>query len=80
MGERSGYMGAENFLQMKKLITESFIQIIPVMIGVYLGFAFNNFGEQRKLEKQKAVFQQMNDILAFENGLTEYNMGILENF
>ncbi|MEM9823767.1 MAG: hypothetical protein AAF985_21970 [Bacteroidota bacterium] len=44
---------------MKKLIKETFIQMIPVMIGVYLGFALNNFGAQQKLEKQTEVFQQM---------------------
>jgi len=34
-------------------------QIIPVMIGVYLGFALNNYGENRKVKKQKATFEKM---------------------
>ena len=43
-----------------KKIAESIIyQIIPIMIGVYLGFAINNFGESRKINKQKTVFTKI---------------------
>lgn len=35
-----------------KSILKNFIdQMIPVMIGVYLGFALNNFGESKKIKK-----------------------------
>lgn len=44
---------------LKKIVDNIVHQIIPIMIGVYLGFALNNFGESRKLAKQKTVFTKM---------------------
>ncbi len=49
----------ENNWNFKKLIYNGFLQIIPVMFGVYLGFALNNFGEQQKLNRQKNTYEQM---------------------
>ncbi len=44
---------------MKKLIISVFTQILPVMLGVYLGFALNNFGESQKIKREKKVFREM---------------------
>ena len=44
---------------MKKLYTNLLLEIIPVMIGVYLGFALNNFGQNQKLQKQGATYKEM---------------------
>jgi hypothetical protein len=41
---------------MKKKTFDLILQIIPVMIGVYLGFVISNWGEDRKKEKQSEVF------------------------
>lgn len=41
---------------MKKKTIDLILQIIPVMIGVYLGFVISNWGEDRKKEKQSEVF------------------------
>lgn len=49
----------ENNWNFKKLIYNGFLQIIPIMFGVYLGFALNNFGEQQKLNRQKNTYEQM---------------------
>ena len=35
------------------------MQMVPVMIGVYLAFALNNFGEDQKLKSQQATFRVM---------------------
>jgi hypothetical protein len=37
---------------MKNKLTDLLLQIIPVMIGVYLGFVVSNWGEQRQLQRQ----------------------------
>ena len=44
---------------MKKTIWNFIGQMIPVMIGVYLGFALNNFGEAQKVKSQAGVYKQM---------------------
>ena len=41
---------------MKKQLFNLFLQIIPVMIGVYLGFAVTNWGEQRNRAKETKTF------------------------
>jgi len=41
---------------MKKKISELILQIIPVMIGVYLGFVVSNWGDQQKRKSQSIVF------------------------
>ena len=41
---------------LKKRIIEIIYQIIPVMIGVYLGFALSNWSENKKLDKKQEVF------------------------
>lgn len=43
----------------KSIMSNIFNQIIPIMIGVYLGFAMNNYGESVKIRKDKAIFSQM---------------------
>ncbi|MBR9920255.1 MAG: hypothetical protein GYB31_05390 [Bacteroidetes bacterium] len=43
---------------MKKTIGSLLLQIIPVMIGVYLGFVVSNWGENREREKQKQILSQ----------------------
>ena len=70
MRERSGYMGAEIFLhyaklqknfkhmkKFKKFLIDSFVLIMPVMLGVYLGLLANNWNEARKTRKQTAIAQ-----------------------
>ena len=49
---------------MKKKIFELLFQIIPVMIGVYLGFLVSNWseGKQRKAESQKLVDNMLVEI------------------
>lgn len=44
---------------MKKALIFFGSQMIPVMLGVYLGFALNNYGEQQKLNKKTESFRQM---------------------
>ena len=44
---------------MKKIALNVLNQIIPIMIGVYLGFALNNFGEDRQLKRQANTFRNM---------------------
>lgn len=41
---------------MKKKISELILQIIPVMIGVYLGFVVSNWGDQQKRKSQSIAF------------------------
>ncbi len=41
---------------MKRKIGDIFIQIIPVMIGVYLGFVVSNWADSRKRNNQLDVF------------------------
>ena len=41
---------------MKNKILELILQIIPVMIGVYLGFVVSNWGDQQKRKSQSVVF------------------------
>ncbi len=41
---------------MKRKIGDIFIQIIPVMIGVYLGFVVSNWADARKRNNQLNVF------------------------
>lgn len=40
---------------MKQKIKNLFIQIIPVMIGVYLGFLISDWSENQKLIKQRQI-------------------------
>ena len=42
-----------------KLISAILIQILPVMIGVYLGFALNNFGEEQKTKNKTEVYRSI---------------------
>lgn len=44
---------------MKKVLLNLTNQILPIMLGVYLGFAMNNFGENRKTKRQVSIFRQM---------------------
>lgn len=50
--------------------------MLPVMLGVYLGFALNNYGENRKLAQQITTYKQMlsNEI----TGNLEQVEGVLE--
>jgi len=43
---------------MKKKISELILQIIPVMIGVYLGFVISNWGDQQKAKSQSIVLSK----------------------
>ncbi|NRB52712.1 MAG: hypothetical protein HRU41_33940 [Saprospiraceae bacterium] len=52
---------------MKKILSNVLNQIIPIMIGVYLGFAVNNFGENRKVKQQVRTYQEMLKIELEEN-------------
>ncbi|MFK7807413.1 MAG: hypothetical protein AB8F74_06365 [Saprospiraceae bacterium] len=70
---------------MKKTISNILSQIIPVMIGVYLGFAMNNFGENRKLESQSETYKLMlkNEIgenLDALKSVSDYHVTIVKNF
>ena len=58
---------------MKKIVTNILSQIVPIMIGVYLGFAMNNFGENRKLKNQSNTYKEM-----LKNEISE-NLGAIEN-
>ena len=44
---------------MKNMLLTGLKEIIPVMIGVYLGFALNNYGETRKLDQEKITYMEM---------------------
>lgn len=70
---------------MKKLLTDTLIQMIPVMLGVYLGFALNNFGEAQKLKKQAGTYQEMlkNEIgenLAELERVNPYHLELKQDF
>jgi hypothetical protein len=39
----------------KKKIGELFFQIIPVMIGVYLGFVVSNWSERKQQDSKKKI-------------------------
>lgn len=43
---------------MKKKIGEVILQIIPVMIGVYLGFIVSNYSESNKTKSQTELLRQ----------------------
>ncbi len=53
---------------MKKQIFNLFLQIIPVMIGVYLGFAVTNWSEQQDRAKDTKTFVK---IVAQELGINK---------
>lgn len=70
---------------MKKGILNFLNQIIPVMIGVYLGFALNNFGEEQKLKRQTNAYKEMLKIELEENILAidkvkPYHLDLSTNF
>lgn len=44
---------------MKKQVLKFLVEMIPVMIGVYLGFALNNFGERQQLNRQSDTYKNM---------------------
>ena len=43
---------------MKKKIGEILLQIIPVMIGVYLGFVLSNWSETNKTKSQTELLRK----------------------
>ncbi len=45
--------------KLKTALLSGLLQILPVMFGVYLGFALNNFSEQKKINRQKSIYEQM---------------------
>jgi|GEM_PF-1149076 len=47
------------FAKVKRSLYSGLLQMIPIIFGVYLGFALNNFGEQQKTNQQKATYEQM---------------------
>jgi hypothetical protein len=49
----------KDFSKIKSALLSGLLQILPVMFGVYLGFALNNFSEQKKTDRQKNVYEQM---------------------
>jgi len=59
----------------KKILYSIFTQMLPVMLGVYLGFALNNFGEAQKVKKQKDTFSEMlkNEIKQNQKTIKEVN-------
>lgn len=68
-----------------KFILNMLYQIIPVMIGVYLGFAVNNRGERIKVKKDKAVYEKMlyNEIYSNLNEVKKvfpYHQTLKKNF
>lgn len=70
---------------MKKIALNVLNQIIPIMIGVYLGFALNNFGEDRQLKRQADTFRNMLRTEIGENleeleGVRPYHAQLLEDF
>ncbi|MFK8102971.1 MAG: hypothetical protein AB8G15_10620 [Saprospiraceae bacterium] len=69
----------------KKIGTTILVQMLPVMIGVYLGFAMNNFGERQKLEKQSNTYKEMlkNEIrenLASVENVNSYHIQLTNKF
>lgn len=77
---------------MKKKITELIIQIVPVMIGVYLGFVVSNWGDLKKRKNQKVVFikiikneikhnkEKLENIVDYHKILRDSSMFYLNNF
>lgn len=70
---------------MKKILSNVLNQIIPIMIGVYLGFAVNNFGENRKVRQQVKTYQEMLRIELEENlksleQVKDYHINLSETF
>lgn len=70
---------------MKKTIGSILSQIIPIMIGVYLGFAMNNYGENRKLKKQADTYKKMLTTEITENlegieHVREYHIQLKDEF
>jgi len=47
----------KNIKQMKKKIGELFFQIIPVMIGVFLGFQVSNWSDKKQQNSKKKIFR-----------------------
>ncbi len=45
--------------KLKSAFYSGLLQMLPIMFGVYLGFALNNFGEQQKINRQKDTYEQM---------------------
>jgi len=69
---------------MKKTILNTLGQIALIMIGVYLGFALNNFGENRKMKNQSTIYKEMlkNEItenLASINSVSEYHIKLTKD-
>ncbi len=78
-------MKSETYEKMKQVVTTILIQMLPVMIGVYLGFAMNNFGEHQKLKKQSNTYKEMlkNEItenLASVEYVNTYHIQLTEKF
>lgn len=70
---------------MKKIFVSFISQILPVMLGVYLGFAINNFGEDRKLRAQSDTYRMMlkQEISANLEGIknvSDYHIEMSSNF
>lgn len=70
---------------MKKILSNVLNQIIPIMIGVYLGFAVNNFGENRKVRQQVKTYQEMLRIELEENlqalqKVQDYHINLSQTF
>ena len=70
---------------MKKIVVSILSQVIPIMIGVYLGFAMNNLGERQKLKKQSNTYKEMlkNEIsenLKAIDSVSPYHKEITEKF
>ena len=70
---------------MKKILVSVLSQIIPIMIGVYLGFALNNFGESQKLNRKLDTYTEMlkneiSDNLDQVQGVQEYHVSLGEDF
>lgn len=70
---------------MKKTIGEILLRVLPIMLGVYLGFALNNFGANQKLKKQAATFKAMlkNELqqnLESVQGVRPYHQQLVKDF
>ena len=58
---------------MKKHLINIIVQMIPVMIGVVLGFMISNYGENQKIKKRHAQYVEL-----LKNEIKQ-NLSIIEN-
>lgn len=72
-------------MKFRKTILGILAQILPVMLGVYLAFALNNYGENKSLEKDKSHYLELlkNEISINKKeieGVIPYHLQLQEDF